>query len=292
MVYTFRINDIEVYMSFNAVIVPGRDPINGQLMVDPLGQQSPLPIEVARIIFQNLKADLPSVALVCKNWNALADNEIFRQMIRPAQAFGIKEWQEHIGVDAGTEPPLRRCAYGNLEREGGMLTFIPDKVKVVKDNRETEEVLLDSLRAIGNLIKKPRTDLETGFDDLEVDDLIIGMKRIAEKPHWIWIKKEILGRNKTYAEQQELAKVSRVNIPGLMDIAISVFMEYVRSGERNFICYRDKYKWDGVRVKDKMFDTEWGIALSFCDISGLDVYNVYDDSNYDNIGFAASRKSD
>ena len=279
-------------MSFNAVIVPGRDPINGQPMVDPLGQQSPLPIDVARIIFQNLKADLPSVALVCKNWNALADNEIFRQMIRPVQAFGTKEWQEHIGVDAGTEPPLRRCAYGDLEREGGMLTFIPDKVKVFKDNRETEEVLLDSLRAVGNLIKKPITDLETGFDDLDSDNLIIRMNRIPEKPHWVWIKKEILGRNKIYREQQELAKASRVNIPGLMDIAISVFMEYVRSGERNFICYQGRYEWSAVRVKDKMFDTDWGIALSFCDISGLTLYNVHDTSRNDNIGFAASRKSD
>ena len=42
-------------MSLNTSIVPARDSISGQVMVDPIGQKSPLPIDVARIIFQNLK---------------------------------------------------------------------------------------------------------------------------------------------------------------------------------------------------------------------------------------------
>ena len=100
-------------------IVSGADPIHGQPMeIDPIVQFSELPMDVVPIIFQNLKADLPSVALVCRNWKAITDGEGFRQMIRPAQAFGVQEWKEYIGVDAGDEPRLPRRAYGDLEKEG------------------------------------------------------------------------------------------------------------------------------------------------------------------------------
>ncbi len=77
-------------MTINTVVL-WRDPINGQPMVDPLGKENSLPIDVVRIILQNLKADLPEVALVCKNWKAMADDEVFRQMIRPVQSFGTNE---------------------------------------------------------------------------------------------------------------------------------------------------------------------------------------------------------
>ena len=268
-------------MTLNAAIVSGRDSINGQPMVDPIGQQSPLPIDVARIIFQNLKADLPAVALVCKNWNALADNEIFRQMIRPAQAFGTKEWQEHIGVDAGKEPRLRRCAYGDLEREGGMLTFIPDKVKVTKENGLTEEVCLDSLEAIGNLINKiPKIDIKTG------KGINAWKEAILEKPHWIWIKKEVVGKGETFRDQQKLAKAIGANISGLRDTVISLFMEYFRSGEHNFD------KGNSVRVNDEVH-RGWRLMVGMVgfNCSGLFAYYIHDDNNMTDTGFAPSRKS-
>ena len=69
------------------------------------------------------------MALVCKNWQAMADDEVFRKKIRPPQAFGTKEWKEYLGVEAVEEPRLPRRAYGDLENEGGLLTFIPDNVK-------------------------------------------------------------------------------------------------------------------------------------------------------------------
>ena len=65
-------------------IVKGIDSHNGQPMVDPIGQKtSPLPLDVTRIIFQNAKADLHKLALVCKEWRNLADDKVLRETIRP-----------------------------------------------------------------------------------------------------------------------------------------------------------------------------------------------------------------
>lgn len=147
-------------MSLNTSIVSGSDPINGRPMVDPIGQESSLPIDVARIIFQNLKSHLPAMAQVSKNWKAIIDDKDFRRIIRPSQAFGTQEWKEYIGVDAGKEPPLPRRAYGDLENEGGLLTFIPEIVKVIENGKE---VALDNLKAIGNLVNKPKKGFETRY---------------------------------------------------------------------------------------------------------------------------------
>ena len=42
-------------------------------MVDPIAGS--LPTDVLPIIFQNVKTDLPNLALVCKNWKAIVDNK-------------------------------------------------------------------------------------------------------------------------------------------------------------------------------------------------------------------------
>ena len=214
-------------MTLNTGLVLGRDSINGQPMVDPLGKENSLPIDVVRIILQNLKADLPEVALVCKNWKAMADDEVFRQMIRPVQAFGTKEWQKYMGVDAGAEPCLPRRAYGDLKREDGFLTFIPGKVKVTKENGVAEEITLDNLEAIGNLVKKSIIPYRYG----ECWEMAMNEKRKLEKPHWVWIKEQVIGVLKTYVQQKKLVKEEKVgggNISGLIDTVISVFMHCAR----------------------------------------------------------------
>lgn len=152
-------------MSLNTSFVLQMGLFSAQPLVDPIGHfhYNSLPMDVARIIFQYLKAELPIVALVSKMWRALADDKVFREMIRPVQAFGSKEWKDYIGVDAGEELKLPRCAYGDLEREGGLLTYIPVKVIVAKAGGIIKEVPLNNLEAIGHFVKKPITDLETGY---------------------------------------------------------------------------------------------------------------------------------
>ncbi len=287
-------------MSLNTSIVLGSDPIHGQPMeIDPIGQESSLPVDVARIIFKDLKAHLPTLALVCKNWTAIIDDKEFRQIIRPAQAFGTQEWKEYIGVDAGKAPPLPRRAYGDLEKEGGLLTFIPEIVKVIENGKE---VALDNLKAIGNLVNKPKKGFETGY---KINEFYwpeaIEEKRKLEKPHWVWIKKEVLGLCKNYEEQQAIAKEENkkacgANISGVIDTAISVFMEYVRSGERNFIWDLDRSQRTFVRVNEtSVFSLtytityQWAICLGFIR-SGLLVSN-FDHSAFHCVGFVTARKS-
>ncbi len=274
-------------MSLNTAIVLAKDPVNGQLMVDPLGQNSPLPIDVVPIIFQNLKTDLPSVALVCKKWKTMADDKLVREKIRPAQAFGVQEWNDYIGVDAGKEPPLPRRAYETLEKEGGLLTFIPQTVKVTKENGIVEIVTLDNLEAIGNLVENPKKGHSTRYS-------IVSWKKAFEEktkpenPHWVWIKKDVCGRGKWYDTQQEIAKQMKVSVSGLIDTVISVFMEYIRSGERNFIWDPVNFKWTNARVNDIIDGFRW-ISLSFTP-TGLRVIHDRGDGG-DYVGFAPARKS-
>ena len=130
------------------------------------------------------------------------------------------------------------------------LTFIPKTVKITQENGKVDdasmdievvkEVPLDSLEVIGKLVANPTKGNKIGYSANSWQEAI-QEKRNLEKPHWVLISKEIIGRNKSYEDQQKLAKEENKNIPGtkisgLMDTAISIFMEYVRSGERNFIC--------------------------------------------------------
>ncbi len=155
-------------------IVKGIDSHNGQPMVDPIGQKtSPLPLDVTRIIFQNAKADLHKLALVCKEWRNLADDKVLRETIRPAKAFGSREWKEYIGVDSGEELPLPRRAYGDMEKGNYYLTFIPKSVKVTQENGKVDdtsmdievvkEVPLDSLEVIGKLAANAIKGNKIGF---------------------------------------------------------------------------------------------------------------------------------
>ncbi len=262
------------------------DPISRQPLVDPLSQNN-LPWELLRIICEKLKQELPTVALVCKNWKALADDEVFRKMIRPAIAFGSEEWKEYIGVDVGKEPRLPRRAYGDLEKGGGRLTFIPDKVSVTEENGMIKEVPLDHLEAIGKLVSNPKKGNKTGYYDLAWPwNSVIQEKRDLQKPHWVWIKKKAIGNNKTYSEQQKLAKSSGANISGLIDTTITFFMEYVRWGAQNLV--RDPTKY--IRVNENTLGLR--IILRFTP-SGLlvNAINLFPNNAYNYIYIAIARKS-
>ena len=77
------------------------------------------------------------------------------------------------------------------------------------------------------------------------------------------------------------------NISGLMDTAISIFMEYVRSGERNFIWDSAKNEYNWVRVNEQI--REYRICLGFAP-SGLHVFDCYVNAHV-YVGVALARKS-
>ena len=273
--------------------VTGTNQYEVQSMVDPIVGY--LPTDVLPIIFQNVKTDLPNLALVCKNWKTIVDNKQFRKTIRPAKAFGSREWKEYIGVDAGEELLLPRRAYGDMEKGNYYLTFIPKTVKVMQENGKVDdismdiEIPLDSLEVIGKLVANPTKGNKIGYVNSWQP---IPEKRNLENPHWVLISKDIIGRNKSYQDQQKLAKEENKNIPGtnisgLMDTAISMFMEYIRSGERNFIWDLSKNEYNCVRVNE--VTDRWRLCLGFAR-SGLHV-TVDDAHNGRYVGLALARRS-
>ncbi len=291
-------------MQINNTNVAGTNQYEVQSMVDPIGQKtSPLPLDVTRIIFQNAKADLHKLALVCKEWRNLADDKVLRKTIRPAKAFGSCEWKEYIGVDAGEELPLPRRVYRDMEKGNYYLTFIPKSVKVMQENKKVDdtsmdidvvkEVPLDSLEVIGKLVANPTKGNKIGYYANSWNEAL-QEKRNLEKPHWVLISKEIIGRNRAYEYQQKLAKkenknilIPGTNISGLMDTAISIFMEYVRSGERNFILdsAKNEHNWICVNELTRGMQIGFGFASS-----GLHVGNFYAYAGTF-VGVALARKS-
>ena len=289
-------------MQINNTNITGTNQYEEQSMVDPIGQKtSPLPLDVTRIIFQNAKADLHQLALVCKEWRNLADDKVLRETIRPAKAFGSREWKEYIGVDSGEELPLPRRAYGDMEKGNYYLTFIPKTVMVTQENGKIDdtsmdievvkEVPLDSLEVIGKLAANAIKGNKIGYY-ADSWQHALQEKRNLEKPHWVLISKEIIGRNKTYEQQRKLVQEENknnpgTNISGLMDTAISIFMEYVRSGERNYIRDAAKNEYNWVRVNEQTQGAR--LCLGFAP-AGLYVDDRYGDA-LDAVGLALARKS-
>ena len=153
-----------------------------------------------------------------------------------------------------------------------------------------KEVPLDSLEVIGKLVANPTKGNKIGYHANSWTEAL-QEKRNLEKPHWVLISKEIIGRNKSYEDQQKLAKEENKNIPGtnisgLMDTAISMFMEYVRSGERNFICDWAKIEYNWVRVNEQTRGVQ--LCLGFTP-SGLLVAAL--GGAFASVGFALARKS-
>ncbi len=255
--------------------------------------EMPLPEDVLRIIFQNLKSDLPSVALVCRDWKEIVDANDFRDMIHPIEAFGSREWKEYIGVDAGEHPRLPRRVYGDLEKASYMLTFIPEKVTLFDD-----EVYLDNLEFIGKLVENPKKGNKMSCHDFCT-------KRVRanhEKPHWVMINKNVFRwlqttevLDKLHVNEvitKENAKVPGANVSGLIDTAISLLMESIRFGTFRWPeIIDDSPLWNkelAVRVKEQIKNNNIYLNVIPGHSGMLNVQAVPED---DRIAIAIARKS-
>jgi hypothetical protein len=271
-----------------------------------------LPMEIhKRIIhesFQNSKTNLPSMALVSKSWKALIDSKTFRETIHPVEAFGVKEWQKYCG-DAGEEQPLPRRAYADLEKYRGLLTFIPKKINVINKKGETEEVFLDSLKAIGILLDNLKDGNKPGYDPATSKNIIEG-KRELEEAHWSWISHEVIGKGETCAEhkaaEKENKKAPGAHISDLIDTATSIFMAYVRFKEINFKSDNEESTLVRVReyalpidfkirlrTKKEIEEEQWLLHLTFRPTDSkadLDVQPFHEDQELLDLGFAPAWK--
>ena len=218
-------------MTMNSIIA--RDPSNEQPLVDPIGT---LPVDAARLILCNLKVYLPDLARVCSRWRDLVDDDDFRDMIRPAKAFDSREWKHYIGVDAGDEPRLPRCAYRDMESGKYLLTFVPKIVKLILKNKYAVVINLNNLKVVEKLVANPKNGNKMVFTEIFSPQKILNSKRKLENSHWVLLNTEFQP-NGTFDKQQELAREVKIKAPdtkisGLIDAVISVCMEFIRSGKR------------------------------------------------------------
>ncbi len=177
-----------------------------------------LPIELGRLIFTHARTNLDSMALVCKNWVALADEDQFLKILRGIypDISGVKEWKERIKViKICKEIPIPREVYRIIEEGGGLLTFIPEEVTVINNNGNEEVVRLNKLKTVGQLFKKPITDLETCFGEL--DSTIDERDTEPRKSHWVYLKTEVIAINVNRIGHVKAAKEEDLKAYGYSD---------------------------------------------------------------------------
>ena len=150
-------------------------------------------------------------------------------------AFGKAQWEKYFG-DVGVEPPLPENIYEILN---GPCPFWKEK-KV----HETHVLVLVpqtvngkplTLKTLGDLVQKPRngghaTKFERCFVGEYVDQ--------PAQSHWALMTRTVIegSRNISYKDQQGLlakycqqAQVA-YEVPKILDAAVCIFMEHVRSG--------------------------------------------------------------
>ncbi len=189
-----------------------------------------LHLEIILNIFDSSKANLPSIALVNKQWKEIADSEGLYNLIFPTDnAFDGKDWLNFFTVDPGKAPLIPRRAYGDIEKEGGRLTFIPEKIKIKTQNGDSWKIPL-YIETAKELAKNCKSIHKNPFHDIR-DSLRV--KR-TESAHWVWIKAIPVGEDQSFEEQKALVKEQKASVCRPRDMIFSLFTYYIKTGKRSF----------------------------------------------------------
>ncbi|MBI3211651.1 MAG: hypothetical protein HYZ47_03075 [Simkania negevensis] len=170
-------------------------------------------------------------------------------------AFGKRQWNMYFG-DIGEEPPL--------PSDIGTILHSPCPIWSGKQVRETHLLVLVpatvngkllTLESLEELVKKPKKGNATQYRDFCPGR---NEKICVEKNTWMLLTRDVLpgSRKQPYDKQValvgELTKKAKVSyaVPRLIEVATSLFMQHVRSGERLYndspeIYTRCQEKYDG-----------------------------------------------
>lgn len=235
--------------------------------------------DLAIAIFAELKTNLSEVALVCKKWQKLADDNRLYRMIFPFNAsFSAEDWKKHIGVDAGINSRLPRKAYRDLiNEEDFLLTWIPKKVKIFEKESFGKKQILN-VELLAKLTLNAKNERTVGYAPYSWEEAIYDEEE-QEESHWVLIDRNFKWRNLEPPIEQEAEVVS------LRDMSISLLMKYIKSGERCFIVYPPIGQHTFIRVKEKIEHIQ--ILCGFSD-EGLFIDN---DCNGPDFACLISKKS-
>ncbi len=245
-----------------------------------------LPPELFPIIFAMAKSDLPSLALVNRQWREIADSKELHGEMFPQSAFGKKDWNVYFSeMDAGNEPFLPRCVYGDFE-EGDLLTFIP-KILKMKDEEGNITNKPLTLALMGELAKNSRSEYQTSYTSGSWQP-VINDPRTSGSSHWVLLKGKAVGKSKCFRDQKKLVKEQGkgASISALIDTVVSISLKFIKTGE---CCILKDHVDDlfYLRLRDK-FET-MRLICGFGP-AGL-VVRIYFDDDDDSTGVAVARKS-
>jgi F-box associated protein len=273
-------------MSLITNAVNNTGPIQEAMKVDSTQPDHPihLPIDVIPPILRNLPATaIPELSWVCKDWRKIVDNDVFaNQMMLPPNANGPQTWAEFTKTDAGKAPLLPRWVFKCMRTNNYMLTFIPKTVKIQNEDGTETDVLIDSLEVIGKLFAHTINGRKIGFST----DLLqphLQAKITPEERHWVLIRKKAMGRGLDYSGQVGKAQEIGTIMPGSIETVISLFMEYLRTGEK--LSLDEKEQSIYVRVDDKIRRLWLGFVAS-----GLFVRSYCGGRALGSLAFAPARK--
>jgi hypothetical protein len=180
---------------------------------------------------------------------------------RPAIAFGKDEWKKYLAVEAGVEPPLPEnidtilnglCPIWKEKkvRDTHILVLIPEKIN---ENPFTLNILertvgtipIRSLPGFGNVWTSHK-ELEEicGADrqgrKTKYKNFFSSIRNLYgdipnRRPRWILMTMENLPSSRGGSYNLGIGKISNYKgykVPGVLDAATAILVEYIRSGER------------------------------------------------------------
>jgi F-box associated protein len=243
-----------------------------------------LPIDVIPNILRNLPATaIPELSWVCRDWRKIVDNDVFaNQMMLPPNANGPQTWREFTKTDTGKAPLLPRWVFKCMRTNNYMLTFIPKSVKIQNEDGTETDVLINSLEVISKLFVHTINGRKIGFST-NAWQPYIQAKITPEEGHWVLIRKKAMGRGLDYSGQVDKAQEIGAIMPDSIETVISLFMEYLRTGEKLPLDEKDLSIY--VRVDDKIRRLWLGFVAS-----GFYVTGCCDAHAHDLLAFAPARK--
>jgi hypothetical protein len=246
---------------------------------NPQDYSEKLPLDVIPKILRNLAMELPELALVCRDWRKIVDSADFQDTIPNVN--GPQRWTEFTKADAGKAPSLPRKFFKFLQTH--IITYIPESVKIKNADGIELEVPIHSLQNIGKLFAHTINGRTISFE--EYSWLPRFDKEISpEKEHWVLISKKAMGKRLNYTGQVYEAKDMGAIMSGTIDTVTSLFMEYLRTGEKLPLDENGKSIW--IRVDDKIRR----LWLKF-EAYGFAVHKNSDETADVNLAFTPALKS-
>lgn len=180
------------------------------------------PSHITMQIFSLARNDLCSLACVNKDWNRLVCQDLYNEIYRTGRIFGRQEWINYFG-DPGEVPRIPISMMAKYNGDHHFLTLVPKKVVRSNGTKREEFYIANSMKKLAqNPLKGHRIGYATNSWK---------QKGPIEETHWVLLSKTVVDCNQDFSQQTKIAKEKGENISMLIDTIVTLFAEYVRSGE-------------------------------------------------------------